>query len=109
MTEREQTQQKINSWIFHHMDDKKQKEKEKVSKSQHKQNVIKLLVVGDHNTGKTSLVRRYIYKEFNEWIVEPTIGMDIASKYVHVDDMRVKVQCWDIAGTDSFIGLAPTY
>merc|ERR1712154_548999 len=38
-----------------------------------------------------------------------TIGMDIASKHVRVDDMTLKVQLWDIAGQDRFIGLAPTY
>ena len=72
-----------------------------------KQNVIKILVIGDHNTGKTSIVRQYVYKEFDEYSVEATIGMDIASKHVRVDDMTLKVQLWDIAGQDRFIGLAP--
>jgi len=71
--------------------------------------VVKILVIGDHNTGKTSIVRRYVYKQFDEYSVEATIGMDIASKHVRVDDMTLKVQLWDIAGQDRFIGLAPTY
>eukprot|EP01083_Nonionella_stella_P093302 261443_1 len=74
-----------------------------------KPNVVKILVIGDHNTGKTSIVRRYVYKQFDEYSVEATIGMDIASKHVRVDDMTLKVQLWDIAGQDRFIGLAPTY
>ena len=32
-----------------------------------------------------------------------------SSKHVRVDDMTLKVQLWDIAGQDRFIGLAPTY
>merc|ERR1712113_510786 len=74
-----------------------------------KPNVVKILVIGDHNTGKTLIVRRYVYKQFDEYSVEATIGMDIASKHVRVDDMTLKVQLWDIAGQDRFIGLAPTY
>eukprot|EP01083_Nonionella_stella_P088060 245202_1 len=74
-----------------------------------KPNVYKILVIGDHNTGKTSIARRYVYKQFDEYSVEATIGMDIASKFVRVDGMVLKVQLWDIAGQDRFIGLAPTY
>eukprot|EP01084_Bolivina_argentea_P023213 43283_1 len=74
-----------------------------------KPNVVKILVIGDHNTGKTSIVRRYVYKQFDEYSVEATIGMDIASKHVRVDGMTLKVQLWDIAGQDRFIGLAATY
>mmetsp|Transcript_23682 Transcript_23682/g.37632 ORF Transcript_23682/g.37632 Transcript_23682/m.37632 type:complete len:228 (+) Transcript_23682:117-800(+) len=74
-----------------------------------KPNVVKILVIGDHNTGKTSIVRRYVYKQFDEYSTEATIGMDIASKHVRVDEMTLKVQLWDIAGQDRFIGLAPTY
>jgi len=74
-----------------------------------KPNVVKILVIGDHNTGKTSIVKRYVYKQFDEYSTEATIGMDIASKHVRVDNMTLKVQLWDIAGQDRFIGLAPTY
>eukprot|EP01084_Bolivina_argentea_P136690 240728_1 len=49
-----------------------------------KPNVVKILVIGDHNTGKTSIVRRYVYKQFDEYSVEATIGMDIASKHVRI-------------------------
>lgn len=54
-------------------------------------------------------MRRYVYKQYDEYSVEATIGMDIASKHVRVDDITLKVQLWDIAGQDRFIGLAPTY
>eukprot|EP01084_Bolivina_argentea_P008990 16825_1 len=76
-----------------------------------KPNTTKLLFVGNHNTGKTSIARRYAYKQFDEHSVEPTIGMDIASKNVRVNEMILKVQIWDIAGQDEnrFIGLAPPY
>jgi len=75
-----------------------------------KANVVKILVIGDHNTGKTSLVRSYVYKNStDDYPTEATIGMDIASKHVRVDDMILQVQLWDIAGQDRFIGLAPTY
>ena len=83
--------------------------KQDLKPSESKANVIKILVVGDHDTGKTQVIRRYVYKKFDEHSVEATIGMDIASKLVRVDDMLLKVQLWDVAGQDRFIGLAPTY
>jgi GTPase SAR1 family protein len=39
----------------------------------------KILVIGDANTGKTSLIRRYVSNEFLE-DNESTIGLDFQSK-----------------------------
>eukprot|EP01084_Bolivina_argentea_P223732 378493_1 len=77
--------------------------------AQSKANVVKILVIGDHNTGKTSIVGRYIYKKFDEFSVQATIGMEIAGKHVRVNKELLQIKLWDIAGQDRFIGLAGIY
>eukprot|EP01084_Bolivina_argentea_P023212 43281_1 len=69
---------------------------------------IKILVVGDVATGKTSLIQRYVYKSFNNTYVT-TLGVDFALKKVRVKNQNLKVQLWDVAGQERFIGLAHAY
>ena len=58
---------------------------------------LKILAIGDLNTGKTSILRRYVYKTYDD-TTESTIGMDIATKNVKVQDIKWSIQFWDIAG-----------
>ena len=69
---------------------------------------LKLLVIGDLDAGKTSILRRYVYKQWDD-TTESTIGMDIATKYVKVQEIKWSIQFWDIAGQERFIGLTRTY
>jgi len=70
--------------------------------------VAKVLVVGDNNSGKTSVIRRYVSKTFSA-SQNVTVGIDYATKYVEVGSQKLQLVFWDIAGQDRFIGLAPTY
>lgn len=69
----------------------------------------KVVFVGDQASGKTSLVRRYMYNNFEESVV-PTIGMDFQSKNVTLDSGRsLRLQLWDTAGQERFRSLIPSY
>ena len=68
----------------------------------------KILIVGDKQCGKTSIIHQYIYKTFDE-IYTPTNGIDFGLKRVRVEDKLINIQLWDLAGQQRFIGLAPTY
>lgn len=70
--------------------------------------VAKVLVVGDSNSGKTSIIRRYVSKTFSD-SQNVTVGIDYATKYVEVGSQKLQLVFWDIAGQERFIGLAPTY
>ena len=60
---------------------------------------IKIIIVGDSGTGKTSLVNRYIYNKFAE-TYSATIGSQFSYKIYKKDDVIYRIQFWDIAGQD---------
>lgn len=61
--------------------------------------VIKILVLGDPGTGKSSLINRYVKDTYNA-DVAPTLGVDFGLKNVTVDGVDLRLQLWDIAGQD---------
>ena len=71
--------------------------------------VLKILVVGDMGTGKTSLIRQYVHGFFSEFY-KSTIGVDFAHKDVKWgDDMLVNLQLWDISGQERFGSVTHMY
>jgi small GTP-binding protein len=71
--------------------------------------IIKIIIVGDSGTGKTSLIKKYINK--NESIIMPeiTIGIDFQSKLISLDGLPTKVHFWDTAGQDHFRSIINYY
>lgn len=67
-----------------------------------------MVFLGEGAVGKTSLVGRYVYNSF-EGDYLATIGTDIHVKLVNVEDVRVKMVIWDIAGQDNFAQLRKAY
>ncbi len=63
--------------------------------------VLKVVIVGDGNVGKTSLVRRYCEGMFSASRVA-TIGVDFQTKQVRLEDIEVKLSIWDMAGQERF-------
>eukprot|EP00040_Diaphanoeca_grandis_P022497 m.120910 g.120910 ORF g.120910 m.120910 type:complete len:204 (-) comp28839_c2_seq1:163-774(-) len=69
---------------------------------------LKLLVVGNSATGKSSLLMRFIDDSFDE-DQGPTIGVDFKSKIVNIDGNKVKLTIWDTAGQERFRTLTASY
>lgn len=70
--------------------------------------IFKILLVGDSGVGKTSLIRRFTKGYFSSTIGS-TIGVDFCVKSLEIDGEKVKLQCWDTAGMESFRSLTRSY
>jgi len=69
---------------------------------------FKLVLLGDSAVGKSSLVLRFVKKQFFEY-QESTIGAAFLTQTVPVDDYVVKFEIWDTAGQERYHSLAPMY
>jgi small GTP-binding protein len=63
--------------------------------------VLKVVIAGDGNVGKTSLVRRYCEGKFEASRVA-TIGVDFQTQVVDLPTGSVKLSIWDMAGQERF-------
>ena len=54
-----------------------------------------LTIVGDNNTGKTSLVNRFAVISFTDRYI-PTIGVDFVTRTIQLDGIKIKVRLWTI-------------
>jgi len=70
--------------------------------------LFKLVVIGDENVGKTSLLLRFADDNFEEHYVS-TIGVDFRFRTVTVDNQMVKLQIWDTAGQGRFRTITSAY
>jgi len=71
--------------------------------------IFKVLVLGEVNAGKTSLIRRYVEQKFSR-NYKPTMGADFNQKDFFEDDkMSVRMQLWDIAGQERFGSFTRVY
>lgn len=68
----------------------------------------KLVFLGEHSVGKTSLITRFMYDSFDT-SYQATIGIDFLSKTVYLKDRTIRFQLWDTAGQERFRSLIPSY
>jgi len=78
-----------------------------VLKIEHKL-AFKVCVFGDGGVGKTTLIRRFLTRVFEEDI-KMTIGADFSVKNVEIDEKQVTLRIWDFAGEERFRVLLPSF
>ena len=71
--------------------------KRKSIKNQNRE--LKIIIVGDSGTGKTSFVNKYILNRFAD-TYQATIATQFSSKILEIDGITYRLQFWDIAGQD---------
>eukprot|EP00756_Hemistasia_phaeocysticola_P021272 Hpha_TRINITY_DN15765_c1_g1::TRINITY_DN15765_c1_g1_i4::g.39616::m.39616/K07874/RAB1A; Ras-related protein Rab-1A len=72
-------------------------------------NTVKMIVVGDQETGKTSIVKRLTAHSFVD-DTKHTIGAEFSSKRVLLsDEVEINLQIWDTAGQERFRTITSSY
>lgn len=72
------------------------------------QYIFKIILIGDCNIGKTSIINRYIHNTF-ESVYLCTIGVDFMMKTIDIDDRQIKLQIWDTAGMERYKQVTTSY
>jgi small GTP-binding protein len=61
--------------------------------------VIKVIVLGSANVGKTALIQQFCYNKFSEDSI-PTIENNSHTKLMDIEGNRIALQLWDTAVRD---------
>ncbi len=69
---------------------------------------MRILVVGDTDVGKTSLLVRFNENNFTE-NTRTTIGVDYKARHVDIDGEPTKMQIWDTAGQERFRSMTAAF
>lgn len=78
---------------------------------------IDLIVIGNQNSGKTSLIKRFVDGESKAFhMIEvfshfytPTLGISLEKREIKIDDTLVSVNIWDTAGQEKFLSITKNY
>ena len=68
----------------------------------------KICMVGVFGTGKTSMVRQFVFSKFSEKY-HSTVGVKVDRKEVDVDGTTVKLLLWDLEGRDGHQDIQTSY
>ncbi|MEM9926030.1 MAG: Rab family GTPase [Cyanobacteria bacterium P01_D01_bin.50] len=74
----------------------------------------KICLIGDYGVGKTSLIRRFVDRQFSDQYLS-TVGVKISRKSVEVTDsqqqknIKLLLLIWDIEGSNKFKGISTSY
>ena len=69
---------------------------------------FKITVIGDGGVGKTSLIQKFTQGIFQEDYLK-TIGAQVSKYTTKINDDKISLLFWDIAGQDDFHFLRPTF
>jgi len=73
----------------------------------------KICMIGDFSVGKTSLIRRFVDRQFSDKYLS-TVGVKISRKAVEItgekgEQKELQLLIWDIEGQTKFKAIAPSY
>ena len=69
---------------------------------------IQIILVGESDVGKTSLIRRYTNNIFNSNHLE-TIGIEFYNKEEKINNKIIQIKFWDTAGQEIFHSLTKNF
>ena len=83
-------------------------ENEKNEDYSYRRPIIKVILLGNTDTGKTSLINAYEGKQFTEETLS-TFGSQFIKKDLEIDQKIYNVQIWDTAGQEQFRSVNKIY
>ncbi|OHT07168.1 Ras-related protein Rab-5C [Tritrichomonas foetus] len=72
------------------------------------QEVYKVVLCGNTQAGKTSILQRYTTGRFDPY-TNPTVGADFISHTVYSGDREFKMHIWDTAGQEQYQAIGTLY
>jgi len=60
---------------------------------------LKVIIVGDMDTGKTSIIKRYLYDKFDN-NKNSTIAPELKTKIIKINGINYNINFWDLPGQD---------
>ena len=70
--------------------------------------LFKIILIGDSGVGKTNFLSRFTRDQFLPES-KTTIGLEFATKTIHIDKTVIKAQIWDTAGQERFRTVTSAY
>jgi Ras-related protein Rab-11A len=70
--------------------------------------IMKLILIGDASVGKTNILTKYLKNEFDP-NSKATVGVELGTKNIQIDNKIIKVQIWDTAGQERYKAITSTY
>ena len=71
------------------------------NKKEDKSIPIKIILLGETGTGKTSLINNYFGKKFSE-NEESTLSSEVSSKLLEIDQVKYSINIWDTCGQERY-------
>lgn len=65
---------------------------------------LKIVLIGDAASGKTTFIEKIISGEFNEKI-DPTIGASYFKYFFLIESYKIKLNIWDTSGNPKYSSL----
>ena len=62
---------------------------------------IKIILLGDSGVGKTCIINRYIYNQYNP-NTDTTLGSSYSSKSIKKNNIEYKLNLWDTTGQEKY-------
>jgi Ras-related protein Rab-1A len=71
--------------------------------------LFKVIIIGDSGVGKSSILTMFCEKTIPDDYYNTTIGVDLFTKSVQINNNKIKLQIWDTAGQERFRSITRTY
>lgn len=70
---------------------------------------LKILIVGDPNVGKSSILARFVDEDDFNQNRTPTVGADFKIKSIRFRSKNIKLRIFDASGADRFKAVTQSY